>query len=163
MSTVQPATVRDRGFTLIEVLVTVSLMGLLMGFAVSGWSSWAQASEHSGTARELQSVLRQAHQRAITEGRAICVDFDVAGNRYTMFRGACDDAARVRVLGPVTGDSADVRLAAPSFTGVSGTGTGVTFSARGTAWPGQVKVTREGSTKEYVVRVEGLTGRVSLA
>lgn len=161
MSTVEST--RDRGFTLVELLVTVSLLGTVMGFAVGGWTSWARASEHSGTARELQSVLRQAQQRAVTEGRAVCVDVDVAGNRYTMFRGACDDAARVRVLGPVVGDSADVRLSEPSFSGVSGTSTGVTFSSRGTAWPGQVKVTREGSTKQYVVRVEGLTGRVSLA
>ena len=38
----------------------------------------------------------------------------------------------------------------------------MTFFARGTASPGSVRVTREGSSKVYIIQVEGLTGRVSL-
>ena len=48
-----------------------------MAFAVSGWSAWARSSEQSGTARELQSLMRQTQQRAVTEGRAMCVQFEV--------------------------------------------------------------------------------------
>ena len=66
---------RDSGFTMIELLVTIALLGIMMAIAVSGWSAWAKASRQSGTARELQSVLRQAQVRAVTEGRAVCVAF----------------------------------------------------------------------------------------
>ena len=154
---------RDSGFTMIELLVTIALLGLMMAIAVSGWTSWAKASRQSGTARELLSVMRQAQVRAVTEGRPICVSFRVAQNDYTLYRGTCDDAAKVTIIGPVPSDSANVQLAAPSFTGPSGTSTGVTFSARGTAWPGSVQVTRSGSSKTYTLTVEGLTGRVSLS
>ena len=153
---------RDSGFTMIELLVTIALLGIMMAISVGGWTSWAKASRQSGTARELQSVMRQAQVRAVTEGRAICVSFRVAQNDYTLYRGACDDPAKVTVIGPVVSDSKDVKLAAPSFTAPSGSSTGVTFSARGTAWPGSVQLTRTGSSKSYTLTVEGLTGRVSL-
>ncbi len=156
----QPA--RDDGFTLIEVLVTITLMSIVMAFAVSGWSNWARASEQSGTARELQSTLRSTQQRAITEGNAMCVLFDGSGGRYTVYRGACSDAGKVKVEGPVTTNGAAVRLDAPAFTGTT-VPTGVTFYARGTATPGGVRVTRNDSSKVYTVAVEGLTGRVSLS
>jgi len=153
---------RDSGFTMIELLVTISLLGIMMAIAISGWTSWAKASSQSGRARELQSVMRQAQVRAVTEGRAICVSFRVAQNDYTLYRGACDDMAKVTLIGPVVSDSKDVKLVAPSFTGPSGSSTGVTFQARGTAWPGSVQLTRNGSSKSYTLTVEGLTGRVSL-
>jgi hypothetical protein len=40
---------------------------------------------------------------------------------------------------------------------------GVTFTARGTSTDGSVTVTRTGSSKVYTLKVEGFTGRVSLA
>jgi len=155
---------RDQGFTLIELLVTISLLGVIMAIAVSGWASWARSSEQSGTAREIQSLLRQTQQRAVTEGRSMCVLFDTSTNRYTVFRGSCDAADKSRIQGPSGTGSSTVHLAAPAFLAPSGTNSqGVTFTARGTAWPGAVHVTRTSATKVYVLKVEGLTGRVSLS
>ena len=159
-----PTRPRDAGFTLIEVMVTIMLFGIVVAIAVNGSRSWSLAHEQSGTARTLQSVLRQAQQRAVTEGKAVCVTFDVASDSYTVFRGACDDPAKTRVKGPMSASSSKVHLTTPAFTSPSGTpGAAVGFTARGTAWPGQVKVTRDGSTKTYVLSVEGLTGRVALS
>jgi type II secretion system protein H len=155
---------RDDGYTLVEVLVVIALLGVMMAIAVSGWSSWARASQQAGTATSIQTALRTAQQRAVTEGRSACVLFDTSADTYTVFRGACDDAGKVRVLGPVGTESGDVEIAAPSFSSASGVASqGVTFSARGTAWAGQVLVTRRGDSKVYTISVERLTGRVTLA
>lgn len=151
----------DAGSTLIEILVTIALAGALMAIAVGGYARWARASEQSGAARELQTQLRNAQQRAITEGTPTCVLFDVAADSYTVYRGRCTDAGKVRIDGPMTPDG-DTYLADPQFDGSSVT-TGVTFSQRGTATPGSVVVKRAGSSKTYVVAVEELTGRVSLS
>lgn len=153
---------RDSGYTLVEVLVAVVLLGVLMAMAVGAWSSWARAHEQSGTARELQSLLRSTHQRAITEGNAMCVQFDTLANQYTVYRGVCADPGREELLGPYETDGGQVRLASPAFTGSTVT-SGVTFFARGTATPGTVTVTRDGSSKIYTLAIEGLTGRVSLS
>ena len=152
----------DSGYTLVEVVVTIGLMAMMMGIAVSGWNTWAAARQHSGTAAEITAYLRQAQQRAVTEGRATCVLFDVTRDQWSVFRGACDAPDRVLVQGPVTTASPRVRIASPAFTGPAGVQPGVTFKARGTATPGEVQVVRSGSHKTYVVSVEGLTGRVAL-
>jgi prepilin-type N-terminal cleavage/methylation domain-containing protein len=158
------------GFTLIEVMWTMVVFSVLAGIAVSGLRSWTKAHEHSGTAAGIQSVLREAQQRAVTEGRSMCVDFDVAAQTYAMYRSTCVDPARLLLQGPLKTAAADVRLANPVFAGKSNAtpsvaivSTGVTFYPRGTAWPGSVQLTRTGSSKVWTVSVEGLTGRVSRA
>jgi type II secretion system protein H len=158
-----PSSERDHGFTLIELLVVIVLMGAMMAIAVGGWASWSRASEQSGTAHEVESTLRAAQQRAVTEGRSHCVMFDPGAGTWTVYRGACDES-KVRVLGPFRTRSPDVRLTAPQFTSYAGVvSQGVTFRARGTAWAGRVTITRQGSAKAYTVSVERLTGRVSLS
>lgn len=152
---------RDSGFTLLEVMVAVALMGTMMAIAVSGFSSWDKARAHTGAASEMQTVLRQAQQRAVTEGRAMCVWFDVAARSYTVYRGACDSSVKEKLVGPYELGQ-PVNLSAPSFTAPSGSSPGVTFYARGTATPGQVSLTRSGSSKTYRISIEGLTGRVTV-
>jgi prepilin-type N-terminal cleavage/methylation domain-containing protein len=155
---------RDHGFTMIELLVTISLMGVMMAITVSGYTSWSRASGQSGTAQELQSVMSQTQQRAVTEGRAMCLLFDLPANEYTVYRGACDVATKIPVLGPLQSDSPDVRFASPlAAEGASCATIGVTFHARGTATACSLRVTRTNSTKVYLLKVEGLTGRASLS
>lgn len=152
----------DGGFTLVEMMWSIAIFGVLAAISVGGLRGWTQAREHSGTAAAVQSLLREAQQRAVTEGRATCVSFDVGTQAYAMYRGSCDDPTRV-LLQTRHPDAGRVRLAAPAFVGPSGSTPGVTFKPRGTAWPGSVQVTRTGSGKIYTVSVEGLTGRVSRA
>ena len=148
------------GFTLIEVLTVIVLMGIVMSVAVSGWVDWRKASEQESTAAELQGVMRQAQQRAVTEGTAMCVQVDAAAGTWTTYRGACTDSGKTRLTGPSLPGSPSVRLVSPSFTSGAGSGPGATFSSRGSATPGSVKVTRDGSSTVLTLRVEGLTGRV---
>lgn len=158
----QPRVRGADGFTLVEICWAMAIFGILAVVSVAGLRSWTQAREHSGTAAAVQSLLREAQQRAVTEGRPTCVDFDVATQVFTLYRGSCDDAGRI-LLQSRRPDSARVQLASPTFTGPSGLTTAVTFKPRGTAWPGSVQVTRTGAGKVYTVTVEGLTGRVSRA
>ncbi|MET1051765.1 MAG: GspH/FimT family protein [Mycetocola sp.] len=152
----------DGGFTLVEVLVAIALSGLMASLAVAGYSSWARSSAHVGTAREVQTIMRQAQQQAVTEGRATCVWFLTANDTYTVYRGACEATTKQKLTGPHHTASSDVGLSGPSFAGSSGSSAGVTFYARGTATAGGVSVTRSGSAKVYRLTVEGLTGRVAV-
>lgn len=153
---------RDSGFTLLELMVTIAISGILMAIAVGGWTSWAKASAHSGAAREIQSAMRQAQQQAVTEGTATCFWFDAAADTYAVYRGRCTDAGKVLVKGPVE-VSPYVDITAPEFTSPSGDVAGTSFLGRGTGSAGDVTIARPGSTKKYVLTVDGLTGRVGIS
>jgi type II secretory pathway pseudopilin PulG len=153
---------RDSGTTLIEVLTAVALMGAVMAITVGAWSSWARSNAQSGTASEIQSAMRQAQQSAVTEGKSTCVLFSDAADTYTIYRGGCADAAKTLVSGPRKVPS-NVHIDSPHFSVSGGSSAGATFQPRGTGSPGEVEVRRDGSNKTYVLAVDWLTGRVSLA
>ena len=153
------ATTRDDGYTLIEVMVVVVLFGVLMAITVNRYDAWQAASDQSGTADEIGALLRSTHQRAITEGAALCVLFDTTHDQYAVRQGGCDAPGAV-LDGPRDVAGNDTHLASPSFVGSGGSG--VVFYARGTATGGSLEVTRDGSSRVYTVHVEQLTGRVTV-
>lgn len=152
----------DGGATLVEVMVVVGMIGALTAMAVWGIRGWATANAFKGAGQQVQSVMRTTQQQAITEGTSFCVMFDTAADTYAVYRLSCTDPGRVKTAGPYTTGSKSVHLFGPVFRDAGDVArTGVTFLPRGSAWPGQVSVVREGSSLSTVVRVEGMTGRVS--
>lgn len=149
------------GFTMIELLVGMVIVGALAAMSTSGWLRYQRTVEHRGSAQELVSTLRNAQQRALAEATSYCVSFDVTRRSYELFRSACGpagDGETDRTQSP------RIELVSPDFQQTDGsTAPRVTFTARGSASKGTVLVTRENSAKQYVITVEGLTGRVSLA
>ena len=150
---------------LVEVMVVVALVGVLTAMAVWDIRGWATSSAHKGAAHQIQSVMRTTQQRAITEGKPYCVLF-LPADRYEVYQGACTALGPKR-SGPFGTGSAHVHLKRPAFAFMDSLGTpqkgaGVTFTPRGSAWPGDVSVERDNSKVSYVVLVEGMTGRVSL-
>ena len=103
----------------------------------------------------------QAQQQAVSDGWATCVQFDAAADTWTTYRGACGTGGD-KLAGPVDLGDERLDLTDVAFSPAEGGGTtGVTFSARGTASPGSLKIARDGSDHVLTVAVEGLTGRVT--
>ncbi len=57
----------DGGFTLIELMVTMVVAGLLMALAVGGYRAYAASQAQRGTAEGIVVLMREAQQRAVTE------------------------------------------------------------------------------------------------
>lgn len=151
----------DQGYSLIEILTTIAIMGTLLALGVGGFRNWAIAKDQEGAAADLQTVLRQTQTRAITEGVSFCVTFDVAASSYTVSRYACGTPLE-KTNGPFEMNDERVTFTDISFRQPDGSfTTSLTFKPTGTATGGSVTVRREGSTKTYLVSVEGFTGRVS--
>ena len=58
----------DGGFTLIELMVTMVIAGLLFALAVGGYRAYSATQAQRGTAEALVVLMREAQQRAVTEG-----------------------------------------------------------------------------------------------
>lgn len=149
----------DQGFTMIELLVSLSIVGVMTALAVTGWSSYARSNEHTGTRGDIVSALRAANMRALSEAKPYCVTFDVAAGTWSTRRLSCAGAV---VKGPENVEGPEISLADGGFLQPDGsTQPQVLFTPRGTGSKGSIKVKRAGSSKVYVISVEGLTGRVS--
>ncbi len=125
---------RSRGFSLIELLVCVSILGIVSSLAAPSLGAMYQNYQMKAVARQLVTDLQLARMRAISQKLDYKVTFDGANNRYRVMQGATviftrnisDYSRGVSLADNFTND-----LVIFSPTGLaSGTGT-TTFSASG--------------------------------
>ncbi len=93
---------RARGFTLLEVLVVMLIIGVLVSFAVLSISR-GDTSVQDETQR-LAALIRLAGQEAVSQGQEFAVEFDSTGYAFLSFDGekwqpvADDELLRPRSL-----------------------------------------------------------------
>ena len=66
---------RIKGFTLIEVLVVLSIIAVIVAFTIPAMAPALKGSKLRQSADQLEALLAGAHQRAITENRPVEVRF----------------------------------------------------------------------------------------
>lgn len=153
----------ESGFSLIELMVAMSIFGVLTALAVMPLRGYQHSQEHVGAAREVVAALRNAQVRAVNEG--------------STYRAEIKPHA-VRVF---SGSTLVKTYSIPSHVKLDVFGAGFTpaaspsdptpapvkdayFYGRGTGSAGVIRVTRTSSTtKSYTITIEGLTARVSLS
>jgi len=151
----------EGGFTLVELLATMAVAGILATIALWSFRSFRQATSEQGSAQTIVEALRGAQTRAQAENVPYEVQFAPGGTTWTVLRHGASGVSQVS-----TGSTSDpsVYVRSSSFTQPSGAvSPDAYFYPRGNASGGSLVVARKGSAKTYVVTVEGLTAHVSMA
>jgi len=78
------------GFTTLELLVTLSILGILTALAAPGFSNWLPGFRLKGAARDLYSNLQLAKSGAIKDQGEWAITFDAGGNSYQIVSGGQD-------------------------------------------------------------------------
>lgn len=177
----------DGGYSLVELLVCVAVLGLVMSAAVADTRHARRQVAADGAARHLALTLRAARTEAVLRGRSVAVQFvastDGVGYRVVAdgngngVRGSEIEVGVDPALGPVRrldhdfgGIRFGVGCECPGIDGgetltqasppvVFGESGLAVFTAHGTATSGTAYVTAGDPTASYAVRVLGSTGR----
>jgi general secretion pathway protein H len=139
------------GFTLIEVVVTLAILGLALVLVAAYKPPWSSGLGLKGTDSELASGLRLARSEAIASNRPVRFDLDVAGHVYRVgARAERRLPANLSIeLLTITGENRRANVG------------DIRFNPDGSSTGGRI-VLAEG-TRRTAVGVDWLTGRVSVA
>ena len=80
---VAPTKAASRGFTLIELMVTLAVMAIVLGLAVPGFQSVVNGNRLSAAANELVASLQTARMEAIRRSRRVVVCSSANANAGT--------------------------------------------------------------------------------
>jgi prepilin-type N-terminal cleavage/methylation domain-containing protein len=74
----------ERGFTLVELLLIITLVGVLMAIASSSWFGAVESRRVDAATSQLAADLRQAHSKAINRLQPQTVMLATGSSQYTM-------------------------------------------------------------------------------
>ena len=142
---------KSSGFTLLELLVVLAIMGLIAALVVGGRPGTSDTTDAKIGAELIASELRQARSRAVATGRPVGFVLDTATRRFGI------DGLHPQAL------PAGLRLAL--LTGrsdVLADDVGrIRFFPDGSSTGGRIAV--ESRSRKLVVGVDWLSGRVAIA
>jgi prepilin-type N-terminal cleavage/methylation domain-containing protein len=134
---------RGFGFSVIELLTVLAVMGIVVGIALPGWNRLLPSYHLSSSARQVQSELHNIRMRAAAENIPFQFVYVEGASDYTILKEGKNGQTK----------------SLPEGISVSKTGT-ISFSPRGTAGANRVRLRNgDGSCQQVVVSP---TGRVRI-
>ena len=165
VSTLQGRIARKNGFSLVELLIVISVMAIMMAFALPYYIDWRKNINYRETAKAITSFMREARSKAIAKGLQHQVVISPTSSNYQL---------QVYNIATSSFDAPSQTLYAPpdvtirsSLDGTATTSMTVIFNSNGTATitsvdgptSGNVSI-NDKTTQKYLVTVLQ-TGRVS--
>jgi len=125
---------KNTGFTLVELLIVLAIMGIIAAVTIPGYMAFIPNYRLRSAAEELQGDIQFAKIRAIKLGVVVSIRVNTATDTYTMF---VDNGAGANTgNGALDGDEgAPIKTATMAsgidITGVTFTNNAVQFNSRG--------------------------------
>ena len=142
---------RQRGFTLLEILVALVIGVLLVALTPPLLSGMSGAAELRGAARQLAAGLRNARNEAITQQREAVLVLDLAEHRFAV----SNDVREIALP-----DSVALHLYTAQSELLDGEKGRIRFFSDGSSTGGAITVS--GPKLAYRVNIDWLTGAIAI-
>lgn len=128
---------KDKGFTLLELIVVMFLVGLMLSLAGVLFSNTLPSSKFSATTREVAATIRHARTLAQLRGENQTVTIDMEARKYGIDNVTAKDippGISIKIIDPLLGDvqTGKYQFNFPSMGGIEG-GTIVLWNSKKTA------------------------------
>lgn len=128
---------KNKGFTLLELIIVMFLIGLMLSLAGALFSNTLPSSRFSATTREVAATIRHARALAQLRGENQTVTIDMEAHKYGIDNATAKDipsGISIKVIDPLLGDvqTGKYRFDFPSIGGIQG-GTIVLWNSKKTA------------------------------
>jgi type II secretion system protein H len=150
----------EKGFSLIELIIVIGLIGILSAASVYVWQGFRDNSNLRTAARDIATDISATRQRAVSEGRLYRITFRTSTNDYIIEQGAQDSSTgtpftTIATKSPTTSETGPgLSINSADFTGAQQ----VLFFVRGTLSSGTVILrNRKGSQATITVNFAGRT------
>ncbi|MDX8405289.1 MAG: GspH/FimT family pseudopilin [Mariprofundus sp.] len=136
----------QRGFTLVEVMMVIAIVGLMFSVAVPAFSSWRESQGVKNAQRTLMGHMKQARMLALAENRSVSITFTATSYVFDAdTSGTCGAICRKEIIN-LAQFSGKLSLK-PTITR--------TFTSRGTANSGTVTFTAGSAQQKITINVIG--------
>lgn len=142
-----------RGFTLLELLVALTVMALLVALVPPMLGSAGLTTEVRGAARQLAAGMRAARSEAVTRQQPAVLGIDLERREFTV-------TGRDRAVALPRQDSVQIRLYTAQAELIDEDRGVIRFFPDGSSTGGYVALIDRGV--EYRVNVDWLTGRIRI-
>ena len=86
---------KESGFTLIELMVAITIVSIIVVIAVPAWVNWIPSYRLKRATRDVFSSFQQAKLEAVRRNVNVAISFDPVNDAYTMFVDDGDGAGGV--------------------------------------------------------------------
>jgi len=123
---------KKSGFTLVELLIVIFLLGIVAAIGANSWNRYVQNTNFRTAAREIEADIKQMKEIRISNAAAaVCtITFDVGLNTYTKFATGLINETK----SPATLHETNTNIHLASVNGAAGVST-ITFTERGLLSP----------------------------
>ncbi len=152
---------RSKGFTFLEVIVVLSIIGILSVLAVPGMSAFTDRLRIETAARTISTDLREVKMKSVLERTDYTVLFDPVNNLYELSERRSNLPPGVRfgfgpgILGPPGNPTST-----PDSDGVTFTSNKATFYSRGSNSMGTIYITNNNNINMAISIT--VTGRIKI-
>jgi prepilin-type N-terminal cleavage/methylation domain-containing protein len=73
-----PATHASKGFSLVELVIVISIMGMLIGFGVPSYRRYSQTQSLRGSAENLVQTVHLQRSKAMSTGQDVVLNFNTS-------------------------------------------------------------------------------------